>query len=72
MGPPALQNLGLGQGVHAVIVAAGQDAEQIKKEIVGAGGSKYDLFKTGSGDIVVKLKSGAGEAQPTGLNIRNF
>ena len=37
--------------------AAGEDAEQIKKDIVGAGGSKYDLFKTSSGDIIVKLKS---------------
>lgn len=52
--------------------AAGEDAERIKKEIIGAGGSKYDLFKTSAGDIVVKLKSGAGKAQPTGLNIKKF
>jgi RHS repeat-associated protein len=50
---------------------AGEDAEQIKKDIVGAHGSRYDLFKdTNSGDIVIKAKDGSGEAQPTGLNIK--
>jgi hypothetical protein len=52
--------------------AAGEDAEQIKKEIVGPRGSQYDLYKTENGDIVVKAKNGIGEAQPTGLNIKNF
>jgi RHS repeat-associated protein len=52
---------------------AGEDAEQIKKDIVGTHGSRYDLFKdTKSGEIVVKAKDGSGEAQPTGLNIKEL
>ncbi len=62
-----------GRETHRVKqTAACEDTERIKKEIVGARGSRYDVFKTDSGDIVVKPKNGTGETQPTGLNVRDF
>ena len=38
----------------------------------GKGASKYDLYKDGKGNIYVKRKGGGGEADPTGLNSRDY
>lgn len=36
------------------------------------GGSKFDLYKNGNGDIFVRRKKGTGEPDPTGLNINDY
>ena len=46
----------------------GIDAEEVKKEIVGKNGSKYDLYKNKkTGELYVFRKGGRGEGQPTGI-----
>jgi hypothetical protein len=45
----------------------GESAEDVKKDIVGSGGSKFDLYEDKcTGEIFVLRKSGVGEPQPTG------
>ncbi|MBI5414453.1 hypothetical protein HZA38_02970 [Candidatus Peregrinibacteria bacterium] len=54
----------------------GYDIHEIKQDLLGKGSSdiaKFDLFKDKTtGDIVLMLKNGTGEAIETGLNIKNF
>lgn len=45
----------------------GESAEDVKKDIVGSGGSKFDLYEDKcTGEIFVLRKGGVGEPQPTG------
>jgi hypothetical protein len=45
----------------------GENAEDVKKDIVGSGGSKFDLYEDKcTGEIFVLRKGGVGEPQPTG------
>jgi hypothetical protein len=48
---------------------AGIDIHDLKGD---KNASKRDLYKTPKGDILVKPKGGAGEGEPTGLNIKDF
>ena len=51
----------------------GQSAHDIKGDIVGDKGvSRYDLYKTKGGDIVVKPKSGSGTGEPTGYTTEHL
>lgn len=48
----------------------GVSAEEVKKEIVGRGGRKYDLYVDKcTGEIFVLRKGGTGEPQPTGYRV---
>ena len=48
----------------------GESPEQIKREIVGSGGSRYDLYyDKNTGELYVVGKGGVGEPQPTGLRL---
>lgn len=38
----------------------------------GKGASRFDLYKDSHGNIFIKRKGGGGEADPTGLNIKDF
>ena len=48
-----------------------ESAEDVKREIVGSGGSKFDLYEDKcTGEIFVLRKGGVGEPQPTGYRFR--
>jgi Bacterial toxin 33 len=48
----------------------GENPEDIKAEIVGKGGSRYDLYyDKNTGELYVLRKGGGGEPQPTGLRL---
>jgi hypothetical protein len=48
----------------------GENPEDIKAEIVGKGGSRYDLYvDKNTGELYVLRKGGVGEPQPTGLRL---
>ncbi|HKM83033.1 MAG TPA: polymorphic toxin type 33 domain-containing protein [Candidatus Acidoferrum sp.] len=51
---------------------AGIDPEGLKKEIFPGGTGKTDLYKTPSGDILVKGKGGVGPGAQTGININRL
>jgi RHS repeat-associated protein len=50
------------------------DIHELKAEALGTRRnlSRFDLFKSRNGDIVVKPKDGSGTGEPTGLNIKDF
>jgi len=51
----------------------GQSVHDIKGDIVGDKGvSRYDLYKTKGGDIVVKPKGGSGTGEPTGYTTEHL
>jgi hypothetical protein len=50
----------------------GIDPEELKREVFPGGPGKTDLYKTPTGDIVVKGKGGVGPGEPTGINIRDL
>ncbi len=52
--------------IKALWDKAGIDVHELKP---GAG---YDLYKTPTGEIVVKPKGGAGPGDPTGINIKDI
>ena len=64
-----------GMAVNDVVIASDVQGRiaQIKKEIVGKGYSRYDLYKDGKGNIYVKPKGGSkGPGEPTGININHY
>ncbi len=48
---------------------AGIDPHDLKPQIQG---SRYDLFKDGQGNIIVKPKDGSGPGEATGINIKDL
>jgi hypothetical protein len=63
------QNKKLSKGEIKKLQDNGIDPHDLKPKY---NGSRYDLFKTKDGDIVVLPKNGVGEPDPTGLNINDF
>jgi RHS repeat-associated protein len=59
----------LSKGEIKMLEAAGHHPHSLKPKV---GGSKFDLYKTANGDIVVKPKGGRGEGDPTGININDL
>ena len=68
-GEPPAQNL-VKANAKYVEEVTGENPEDIKAEIVGKGGSRYDLYyDKNTGDLYVLRKGGGGEPQPTGLRL---
>ena len=63
------QDKKLSDGEIQKLKDAGYDVHELKG---GKNASKKDLYKTPDGKIVVKPKGGAGEGDPTGLNMNDF
>ena len=59
----------MSKGEIKILQEAGIDPHDLKPE---KNGSRYDLFKTPNGDIVVKPKDGSGEGEGTGFNIKEI
>jgi RHS repeat-associated protein len=59
----------LSSGEISAMQQAGVDPHDLKPK---QNGSRYDLFKTPCGDIVVMPKNGQGDPDPTGYNINEF
>jgi hypothetical protein len=73
-GNEGAQDRVLSRGEIRRLQEANEDIHRIKADALGTTKniSRFDLFKTRSGEIVVKLKGGGGEPHPTGLNIKDF
>jgi len=63
------QDKRLSKGEIKTLKEAGIDPHELKPKKMG---SRYDLFKTPNGDIVVKPADGSGDGDPTGINIKEI
>jgi hypothetical protein len=59
----------LSKGEIKALQKAGHDPHSLKPKL---NGSRFDLYKTPEGDIVIKLKGGVGPGEPTGININDL